>query len=185
MTGQPGGRAPAPPHLAPLQDLLNTVNLESGDDELGAGAFPAWSAARGVLDASEGDRVRLSGFREDLRAWVESRTDAVPPRVAAGIAAARLEVTVVDGRLETTSASPFGRLVADVVEGVRVAQLDGGWSRLKVCQRGTCRWAFYDHSRNNVSRWCASSICGAREKSQRAYRRRVGPPGREDPPPGP
>ena len=172
---QPGGRRPAPPHLAPLQDLLNTVNLESGEDELAPAAFVAWSAARGVTDASEADRVGLQTFREDLRAWVGSHDEEVPAAVAGGVVAARLEVAVADGTLRTTSRTPFGRLVAETVEGIRVAQRDDEWKRFKVCGRGTCRWAFYDHSRNNSSRWCASSICGAREKSQRAYRRRVHP----------
>ncbi|MGI3780821.1 MAG: CGNR zinc finger domain-containing protein [Janthinobacterium lividum] len=175
MTVQPGGRLPAPPHLGSLQDLLNTVNLESGEDELAPGAFGAWSALRGADDADEADRRRLSAFREDLRTWVASRDAQVPAAVAAGIEAARLLVSVVDGELRTTSGSAYGRLVADVVEGIRVARREGDWKRFKVCRRGTCCWAFYDHSRNNSSRWCASSICGAREKSRRAYRRRVQP----------
>ena len=45
MTAQPGGRRPAPPHLAPVQDLLNTVNLESEEDKLSAEGFPAWRRA--------------------------------------------------------------------------------------------------------------------------------------------
>lgn len=175
MTAQPGGRLPAPPHLAPLQDLLNTVDLESGADELAPGTFGSWAATHGTPDADEADRVRLSTFREDLRAWVASQAEQVPDVVAAGVEAARLRVSVVDGELRTTSVSAYGRLVADVVEGVRQARREGDWKRFKVCGRGTCRWAFYDHSRNNSSRWCASTICGAREKSQRAYRRRVQP----------
>ena len=95
--------------------------------------------------------------------------------MAAAVAAARLHVAVSDGRLTTTSGTAFGRLVAATVEGIRMAQRDDDWKRFKVCSRGTCRWAFYDHSRNNSSRWCASTICGAREKSRRAYRRRVAP----------
>ncbi|GAB2570482.1 CGNR zinc finger domain-containing protein [Microlunatus antarcticus] len=175
MTVQPGGRSPAPPHLAPLQDLLNTVNLESGEDELAPASFAAWAGARGVDDADEADRVRLQVFREALRDWVGTHDEQVPAGVAAGIAAARLRVAVDGGRLRTTSRTAFGRLVAELVEGVRTAQRDDGWSRLKICDRGSCRWAFYDHSRNNSSRWCASSICGAREKSRRAYRRRSHP----------
>ena len=100
--------------------------------------------------------------------------EAVPAAVSAGVAAADLRVGVVHGRLTTTSPTPLGRLVADTVEGIRTAQRVGDWQRVKVCSRGTCRWAFYDHSRNNSSRWCASTICGAREKSMRAYRRRSG-----------
>ena len=177
MTAQPGGRQPAPPHLAPLQDLLNTVNLESLEDALAAGAFEGWSAAHGVTDAGEADRLRLQAFREDLRAWVADGDDGVPATVAAAVESAHLEVAAVDGRLVTTSRTAFGRLVAGTVEGIRVAQREDDWKRLKVCGRGTCRWAFYDHSRNNSSRWCASTVCGAREKSQRAYRRRVRPAG--------
>jgi hypothetical protein len=175
VTAQPGGRLPAPQHLAPLQDLLNTVNLESGEDELAADAFMRWCVARGVGDADEADRTRLQAFREDLRAWVEDGGDEVPAPVAAAVDAARLDVGVSDGRLTTTSRTAFGRLVAETVEGIRVAQREDDWKRFKVCSRGTCRWAFYDHSRNNSSRWCASTICGAREKSRRAYRRRVAP----------
>jgi len=182
VTAQPGGRLPAPPHLAPLQDLLNTVNLESLEDELSAGAFEGWSAARGVTDAGEADRARLQAFREDLRAWVEDHDQQVPAAVAAGIEAAQLHVSVTDGHLLTTSRTAFGRLVADTVEGIRVAQREDDWKRFKVCRRGTCRWAFYDHSRNNSSRWCASTICGAREKSRRAYRRRVQPDAEPGPP---
>jgi hypothetical protein len=173
MTAQPGGRLPAPPHLAPLQDLLNTVNLESGEDELAPGTFARWAAARGVVDAREVDRVQLQELREDLRAWVAGGSLTVPPAVASGVAAAQLRVAVTGGQLGTTSTTPFGRLVAETVEGIRTAQRQGDWKRLKVCSKSTCRWAFYDHSRNNSSRWCASSICGAREKSRRAYRRRV------------
>ena len=175
MTEQPGGRRPAPAHLAPLQDLLNTVNLESGEDELAPATFGAWCAVRGVGDADGADRTRLQTFREDLRAWVASGTEDVPADVAGAVVAARLHVAVDGGRLTTTSGTAFGRLVAATVEGIRVAQRDDDWKRFKVCSRGTCRWAFYDHSRNNSSRWCASTICGAREKSRRAYRRRVAP----------
>lgn len=173
MTAQPGGRLPAPAHLTPVQDLLNTVNLESGEDELGRGTFRDWAAAHGVTDATERDRVRLVALREDLRSWVAGHAAEVPGPVAAGVVAAHLVVAVEDGELVTTSSTPLGRLVADVVEGIRVARRDDEWKRLKVCTRHSCRWAFYDHSRNNSSRWCASSVCGAREKSRRAYRRRV------------
>jgi predicted RNA-binding Zn ribbon-like protein len=54
---------------------------------------------------------------------------------------------------------------------VAVAQLDGRWFRLKACRGEHCGWAFYDHSRNQASNWCAMSLCGTRTKS-REYRRR-------------
>ncbi len=62
----------------------------------------------------------------------------------------------------------LGRLVA-IVHG---AVADGSWAHLKACERDSCRWAFYDHSKNHSGRWCDMEVCGAREKSARAYRRR-------------
>jgi predicted RNA-binding Zn ribbon-like protein len=50
--------------------------------------------------------------------------------------------------------------------------LHGTWGRLKACEREVCRWAFYDRSMNRSGHWCSMSVCGQREKSRRAYRRR-------------
>jgi predicted RNA-binding Zn ribbon-like protein len=49
------------------------------------------------------------------------------------------------------------------------SMLDGSWSRLKICRDDTCRWAFYDRSKNRSSCWCLMSVCGNRAKA-RAYR---------------
>jgi predicted RNA-binding Zn ribbon-like protein len=79
--------------------------------------------------------------------------------------------------------------VRDGVEGAlaRIAAammtcLAGGtWTRLKVCQEDTCRWAFLDTSKNRSRTWCSMRVCGNRTKT-RAYRARRRPdPG---PPPG-
>ena len=51
------------------------------------------------------------------------------------------------------------------------AMADGSWSRVKSCRNDTCRWLFYDHSRNRSGTWCTMAICGSRMKS-RAYRSR-------------
>jgi predicted RNA-binding Zn ribbon-like protein len=61
----------------------------------------------------------------------------------------------------------LGRLLAIVYE----SELDGTWQRLKVCRSDTCRWAFYDSSRNRSGAWCSMAICGNRMKG-RAFRRR-------------
>ena len=49
---------------------------------------------------------------------------------------------------------------------------EGTWARLKACERDSCRWAFYDRSKNRSGHWCSMDVCGAREKNRRAYRRR-------------
>ncbi len=54
---------------------------------------------------------------------------------------------------------------------VALSQLDGTWSRMKACRGHDCGWAFYDHSRNQASSWCAMSVCGSRAKVS-AYRKR-------------
>ena len=41
------------------------------------------------------------------------------------------------------------------------------WTRLKLCGSSTCRWAFYDQSRNHSSRWCRMASCGNRQKARR------------------
>ena len=59
-------------------------------------------------------------------------------------------------------------LMPDIRRGVR----DGSWARLKVCPGVDCGWVFYDHSRNNSSRWCSMAVCGGRTKARSHYRRR-------------
>ena len=54
------------------------------------------------------------------------------------------------------------------------ATLMGTWERLKICSSDTCRWAFYDRSKNGCSCWCSMRGCGTREKA-RAYRARRQP----------
>jgi predicted RNA-binding Zn ribbon-like protein len=53
------------------------------------------------------------------------------------------------------------------------AMREGSWERLKLCERHTCRWAFYDRSRNRSGKWCSMEVCGNRTKVE-AYRERHG-----------
>ncbi|MBV8670321.1 MAG: CGNR zinc finger domain-containing protein, partial [Candidatus Eremiobacteraeota bacterium] len=52
------------------------------------------------------------------------------------------------------------------------SMLDGSWARLKVCRDDTCRWAFYDRSKNRSSCWCLMSVCGNRSKVRRHRQQR-------------
>jgi predicted RNA-binding Zn ribbon-like protein len=42
---------------------------------------------------------------------------------------------------------------------------------VKACARESCRYVFFDHSRNRSGRWCSMQVCGNREKTA-AYRAR-------------
>ncbi len=71
--------------------------------------------------------------------------------------------------LEQTSLGPA---VARLADAIRESCEDGTWLRLKACARDSCRWAFYDGSKNQVRRWCSMAGCGNHIKMQRAYRAR-------------
>jgi predicted RNA-binding Zn ribbon-like protein len=64
-------------------------------------------------------------------------------------------------------AGAMGRMVAALF----TAMADEEWSRLKLCGSETCRWAFYDRSRNHSSRWCTMATCGNRQKARRFRQR--------------
>lgn len=61
-------------------------------------------------------------------------------------------------------------LLAEIVAAMVLAERDGIWARLKICREDTCRWAYYDRSKNSSKCWCGAS-CGNRNKT-RAYRQR-------------
>jgi predicted RNA-binding Zn ribbon-like protein len=54
----------------------------------------------------------------------------------------------------------LGKILAIVF----AAKTDGTWDRLKACAKDTCRFAFYDHSKNHSSHWCSMAVCGNRTK---------------------
>ena len=182
---QPGGRAPAPPGLALVQDFLNTTDLEEGLDDLGdVDGLHAWLLAQAIaapdLVLREGDRRRLVTLREALRDVIEGRDhDGIDPAALAVVEdaaeSAAVRVTLGrDGRATLTAASTgLDGFVARLLADIATAQVDGTWIRLKVCPRDVCRWAFYDHSKNRSGHWCSMAVCGSREKNRRAYRRRV------------
>ncbi|MBK5306005.1 MAG: CGNR zinc finger domain-containing protein [Frankiaceae bacterium] len=74
-----------------------------------------------------------------------------------------------------TGRAPRGRpLVALVGEALGEAvalQATGEWSRVKACALESCRWVFFDESRNRSGRWCSMQVCGNRAKTA-AYRAR-------------
>ena len=167
-----------------IRDSVNTFDLEDDEDDLtDPDALTAWLRARELLDDNvRADRVDLDcarAVREALRDLAAAHNDLPADADAAteelNRAAARARLAP---RLDATGASrlvpeaggvdaALGKIVAAVHEAVN----DGTWLRLKACERGHCRWAFYDASRNRSGRWCSMTVCGSREKSQRAYRR--------------
>ncbi len=80
----------------------------------------------------------------------------------------RPDATILEPRT-TGARAAFGRILAIVA----AAMADGTWARLKACRSDSCRWLFYDHSRNRSGSWCSMRVCGNREKAK-TFRHRHG-----------
>jgi predicted RNA-binding Zn ribbon-like protein len=151
----------APEPLRQVQLLLNSTNVESGEDWL-----PGWLAEHGV--AGEAERAR--SLRDALRSLVLANNGVPPSGDALAVlnaAAARLSPRVDEDR--RVRISPGADALDAVVAVALDAMLDGTWSRLKACRN--CHWSFYDNSPNRSATWCSMQLCGNRTKT-RAYRRR-------------
>jgi predicted RNA-binding Zn ribbon-like protein len=174
----------APGRLEVVRAFVNSVDLEDGPEQLGSPAqLTAWLRERDLLAsgrATPADLDHALAVREALRELLlANHGDHPADPSAAGVldAAARraaLEVRFdADGRASTGAAArgvdgALGRLLAVVA----AAQADGTWERLKACPWETCRWAFYDHSKNRSGRWCRMEVCGNRAKAA-AFRARA------------
>jgi predicted RNA-binding Zn ribbon-like protein len=162
-----------------VQRFVNSVDLEDGPDDLAdPEGLRAWLTAAGLLAPGETvsgpDHTRAIALREAIRDLAGAPLDA---RAAAAVneaarrAGLRPTLSGAESRLEPTAGGVDGALGL-IVAAIHAAIAEGTWSRLKTCDRDNCRWAFYDHSKNQSSHWCSTAGCGSREKNRRAYRRR-------------
>jgi predicted RNA-binding Zn ribbon-like protein len=182
-SSEPGRRQPAPGDLGLVQAFVNTADLEAGVDQLSDSAgLSDWLLDRGLIEegssVTDADLRLVIQVREALRALAmanhegesDEQTVQALNRVAGsarvtvrfeGAGRARLEPQLpgVDGAI--------GRILGIVY----TAMVQGTWRRLKACRRSSCRWLYFDRSKNRSSSWCAMAVCGNREKA-RAYRRR-------------
>jgi predicted RNA-binding Zn ribbon-like protein len=172
--------AAVPPAAALVRDFVNTYEPQVDAEELTSPErLRDWLAGRGLLPA--GARLRRADLelaravREGLRAVLLDPADpAARDRLGAGLAAVPVRLTVTAGglRLVAVRDTAVQRALAGLVDAIRQSGEDGTWPRLKVCARDTCRWAFYDASRNQARRWCSMAGCGNHVKMRRAYARR-------------
>ncbi|MDN4613196.1 CGNR zinc finger domain-containing protein [Leifsonia sp. F6_8S_P_1B] len=168
---------------------MNTVEYQVDEEGwVTPGDLGAWLRARDLLDGA-GDDAPTSDdlalaltIREGLRSVLATHAghDADTAAIARlDDALAELPVRVsfaaADGfGLLPASGRPVRRALARVVEAVRASTEEGTWPRLKVCDRDSCRWAYYDYSKNRSGRWCTMAGCGNAVKMQKAHARRSG-----------
>jgi predicted RNA-binding Zn ribbon-like protein len=173
--------APQPLYL--VQRFVNSVDLESGEDELATPeALRDWFAERGLMDAdasvSSADLRRAIDVREGLRA-VLLQNNGLPldeqrvERLDQAVGRAGVRVRFAPGRDPELVADCEGvdGAIARLMAIVAAAVEHGRWERLKACPRDECEWAFYDKSKNRSGRWCTMESCGNIEKAK-AFRER-------------
>jgi predicted RNA-binding Zn ribbon-like protein len=170
---------------APLERIIDFVNTREVDGDVehlpGPPELQKWLASRRL--AEEGERFtpddlrRAHEVREALRAGLLAHHGDV---AKAAVAAANdslgsLSLHLHFGADGDVAVNPsgsgieaaLGRLLAPIP----AAAADGSWQRTKICPSDTCRWAFFDESRNRSRRWCSMAVCGNREKGK-AFRSR-------------
>ncbi|MFE7778854.1 CGNR zinc finger domain-containing protein [Streptomyces sp. NPDC057445] len=177
------------PAVVLIEAFTNTIDLESGDDDVAsAGELARWLAGHRLADAS----LRLSA--DDHRAFLTLRAgirealdagDPVSPHRLALADAVLAEIPV----LVTLNRSAWGDRPQPLVPApgqaparTALARLAIAWTeivltgqiqRLKRCAEHTCGWVFWDASKNHSRRWCSMRVCGNRTKSRRYAARRA------------
>ncbi len=164
-----------------IRDFVNTyepqVDVESLDSPE---RLREWCVERDLVAGDvlmeSGDLALAVDIREGLRAVLLGHAghdgdDAAIDTLNEALARVPVRLAFTDHgfRLVGGVDTPIGRVLGELAEAIRQAGEDGSWNRLKVCERDTCRWAFYDASRNHVRRWCSMAGCGNHIKMKRAY----------------
>lgn len=172
-------RQTAAGNLGLVQAFVNTVDLQDGPEDLNSpNALRAWLVAKGLMEdagpVEAADLKHAIALREAIRGVIgaNSGSRVFPVDVATlneAATASRLRMRFgTDGkpRLEPDAPGVVGAM-GSIVAALYAAMEDESWTRLKLCGSQTCRWAFYDRSKNHSSRWCAMASCGNRQKARR------------------
>lgn len=177
------GDETVPSELVAVQALVNTLDLESNEEQLDSPqALRRFLTGHGLLGPSEpvgpADLAMAVELREALRAMLrvnhgEPLDPAALEVVNRAAAALPLQVGFDAGGHPVLGPGSGGcrGALAVLLAGVAQASAQGTWERLKACSAESCQWAFYDRSKNRSGRWCSMQTCGNRTKT-RTYRSR-------------
>lgn len=169
----------APGRLDLLRRFVNTVELPDGPDALATleSASEWCRSERLPVVANQEECDRLRAFREALRDALFANNgefDATQAWTQLEQFARGTSVTIaIEGNvpvlrpLGSGATATIAALLAIVYDAIS----DGTWSRLRACRKSTCRFAYYDRSKNASRAWCSMTTCGNREKAQRRRQR--------------
>jgi predicted RNA-binding Zn ribbon-like protein len=170
-----------PPGARLVRDFVNTYEPQVEEESLGSSdALRDWLIEQGLAPpgtaVADADVATALAVREGIRNVLLGHAGHDPDpvaidalRVVLAELPVRLEFDTADYRLVSLRNDPVGRAFGQLLDAVRQSSQDATWHRLKVCARDTCRWAFYDASRNQTRRWCSMAGCGNHIKMRRAY----------------
>ncbi|PJJ70842.1 putative RNA-binding Zn ribbon-like protein [Diaminobutyricimonas aerilata] len=163
-----------------LRDFVNTLERQTGDEALTSPeALADWFADRGLVPRGtalrRGDLDIAIALREGLRAQMLEHAghpsdDDAAQALDAAAALVPLRVGFAGGRYRLVAVrdEPAQAAFAALFDALRRTRESGEWERLKACSRDSCRWAYFDSSRNRSKRWCTMAGCGNYIKMRRA-----------------
>lgn len=167
----------APGSLDLVRQFVNTAELPSGPDDLDSiEKASAWCLSYGlspVLDETHLGLLRA--FRDTLRDLLfanngEGEASEAWERMRPFLARTRLNLAVNPNHgleLRPEDKGPIASLLAILYE----SELLGTWPRLRACRKLSCRFAYYDHTKNASRAWCSMATCGNQAKAQRRRQR--------------
>jgi predicted RNA-binding Zn ribbon-like protein len=167
----------APGTLELLRHFVNTAELPSGPDALDSlEKASAWCLSNGLSPVRNRAHLQqLRDFRETLRDLLFANSGAGDPsgaweRLRPFLASTRLSLAVNPSyglELKPEDKGPIASLLAVVYE----SQLLGTWARLRACRKASCRFAYFDRTKNASRAWCSMATCGNQAKAQRRRQR--------------
>lgn len=185
-TTEPPNRNAAPPRLELVREFINTAELDEDQDLLAEiTGLRSWFVDKGLLGAgcrvTEANRTQTIDFRESLRDILSAHTAGIVSTGAVRLLDAAVKQIPMRLRVDDTgwvrvaaAGKDFDGALGELLARVYEAMEDGSWQRMKACGDPTCRWAFFDHSKNRSAHWCDMAVCGNRAKVSAFRQRQAG-----------
>ncbi|HEV2506857.1 MAG TPA: ABATE domain-containing protein [Mesorhizobium sp.] len=186
-------------------DFVNTIDLTGTPKERDLiadyDALVGWSVARGTMPAATGekllrlaraapsdaanvlaDALALRGAIRQLAETAQANGDLSPLLPSINTYLAFLTFPPRLQKMRRAGEATYDLPGQNVVEPLwpilwtlSTLLVSEDLGRLGTCHAQDCRAIFIDHTNNRSRIWCASDLCGNRERVRRAYRaRRVG-----------
>ncbi len=163
-----------PERLDQVKGFVNTVNLDTEDPYLGPDSLPEWLDATDLLPGASPEQLaELRRFREALRQVLEANAGDGDAQAAWRALepfgrGCCLKVEIRDsGPVLRAEGTGEGAVIGSILAKAYEAVATGTWARLKACRKPSCRWAYYDRSKNGSGAWCSMAVCGNRMKAKR------------------